>query len=248
MNAITEIKSTRDYSLFKPLPNNVNRDLSQSHKNKVKRSLEEKQLIVPILVNENMEIIDGQHRYEACVLLELPIYFYQIDGYGIKEVRLINSTNKIWGPEDHIRSRARDGDEMYEQIESFMDDYSYGASTAMGLLTRKSGFSEMRNDTLKLVDRDFRSARVIADKMKRVAEIVGSGFHESHFALGFCDFLAVDNLDFDAFIKRIRKSSTKIRSELAEGASRKGFKIAILRAYNYNLPEDKKRSYPDFGE
>ena len=128
-----------------------------------------------------------------------------------------------------------------------MEEFDFGSSTAMGILTLKSGFADMKNDTLEISDQSFRRAYATALKLKTISKLVGEGFHESHFALGFCDMLTVDGFDFDAFVKRLKKSNTKLREELANGASRKGFKLAILRAYNHGLAEQNKVSYPEYG-
>ena len=42
----------------------------------------EKLLMCPIIVNENYEIIDGQHRYSASKELGLPIRYIVGEGYG----------------------------------------------------------------------------------------------------------------------------------------------------------------------
>ena len=59
-----------DYSQFKYLGGN--RDIT--HSKKLLESITQNGYFnVPILVNENMEIIDGQGRFEALKMLGLPI-------------------------------------------------------------------------------------------------------------------------------------------------------------------------------
>jgi ParB-like chromosome segregation protein Spo0J len=66
---------TTDYKLFKI--NKLNRIVQTGHIEKLKKSIEKVGYLKynPIIVNEDMEIIDGQHRYFACVKLNLPIYY-----------------------------------------------------------------------------------------------------------------------------------------------------------------------------
>ena len=63
---------TYDYSLFKFIDCNRN----VSHIKKLKESIESIDLTMhyPIIVNDNMEIVDGQPRFEVCKLIGKPIY------------------------------------------------------------------------------------------------------------------------------------------------------------------------------
>lgn len=59
MKQITTIYETYDYSLFNLIGGN--RLINVLNYKKLMKSIDEKQLLIPILVNEKMEIIDGQH-------------------------------------------------------------------------------------------------------------------------------------------------------------------------------------------
>ena len=67
---VTEIRKTNNYPMFKNMIGN--REIKDKNYKKLIRSMSEKQLIIPILVNEKLEIIDGQHRFNACKTLQLP--------------------------------------------------------------------------------------------------------------------------------------------------------------------------------
>lgn len=58
-----QVYEEKDYSKFKRLENN--RDVTESRKEKLKASIASGEILNPIIVNEKMEIIDGQGRYEA---------------------------------------------------------------------------------------------------------------------------------------------------------------------------------------
>jgi ParB-like chromosome segregation protein Spo0J len=67
---IEKIFETRDYGMFKRLKGN--RDITTNRVAIIKASIENIGYISnPIICNENMEIIDGQGRYEACKELEI---------------------------------------------------------------------------------------------------------------------------------------------------------------------------------
>ena len=82
--AAMQVYQSVNYAQFQPIDGN--RTILQHHLKRLKKSMEENFLISPILVNEKMEIIDGQHRFEAAKSLGLPIYFFIVQGYGLSEV------------------------------------------------------------------------------------------------------------------------------------------------------------------
>ena len=45
--------------------------------------MKKKYLVSPILVNEKMEVIDGQHRLQAQKELNLPTYYIKNKGYDL---------------------------------------------------------------------------------------------------------------------------------------------------------------------
>jgi len=73
-----KILITYDYEIFKRMRGN--RILNNSHVKNLVKSMKEKYLPQPILVNKDMEIIDGQHRFAAAEELNLPIHYLIIDG------------------------------------------------------------------------------------------------------------------------------------------------------------------------
>ena len=73
MEVYTSVMKTTNYDMFKFMEGN--RQTNSSNLNQIIESMKEKQLIIPITVNEKFEIIDGQHRFKACKYLGLPVYF-----------------------------------------------------------------------------------------------------------------------------------------------------------------------------
>ena len=96
------VQSTRDYGSIKRIGGN--RLVNPRNVEVIKASMAEKHLIVPAILNENMEIIDGQHRFEACVELGFPFYFIVVDGYNLKDVQRINANMKNWNKQDFLDS------------------------------------------------------------------------------------------------------------------------------------------------
>mgnify|MGYP003676458481 CR=1 FL=1 len=67
------LKSTKSYSIFNSIIGN--RNLDSKNLKRIKESINEIGLQMPILVNQNKSIIDGQHRLQAAKELEIPITY-----------------------------------------------------------------------------------------------------------------------------------------------------------------------------
>lgn len=77
------VQQTQEYDKFSLL--SANRDISKGHVQSLKASIEKLGNItekVPIIVNQNLEIIDGQHRFQALKELGLPVFYIVADGMG----------------------------------------------------------------------------------------------------------------------------------------------------------------------
>ena len=101
-----EIKVTRDYSLFKKLDGN--RDVRK--KNALVKSIKEFDLTMysPIIVSDDFRIVDGQHRFEACKELNLPIYFIVMPTENAEKAMIIlNKCQSQWRNEEFFQYNVK---------------------------------------------------------------------------------------------------------------------------------------------
>ena len=68
-----QVQTSSDYAKFKTLIGN--RKPNELHIKRLISSFKERYLFSPILVNEKMQIIDGQHRFLSAKELNLPINY-----------------------------------------------------------------------------------------------------------------------------------------------------------------------------
>lgn len=107
-----KIQSTFKYELFQFVDGN--RDID--HEDRIEKSIRESGLLIqPVLVNQNMQIIEGQNRYQACRNLGLPIYYVIQEDIGLEEVKSLNSASKNWTTKNYIHSFAA-GDKKIDYI------------------------------------------------------------------------------------------------------------------------------------
>jgi hypothetical protein len=128
------VYKTHHYDAFRPLVGN--RDKDNAHIRRLMLAFEKAYLISPIIVNEKMEIIDGQHRYDAAKTSGLPVYFILIEGYSLKEVQLLNTNSSNWDKKDYLESFSEIGKENYQIMKKFKEDFpEFGISVHIMLLT-----------------------------------------------------------------------------------------------------------------
>lgn len=151
---VVEIYATTDYGLFRRLKGN--RDVTNKRVAIIKESIAQVGYISnPIIVNERMEIIDGQGRAEALRQLGLPIEYRIVSGLGIVECRAMNLKPTGWSINDFVKSYAEYGNESYIRLKEIADKYNFGYTLVYSLCknTTNSGRAvqgDIREGTFKL--------------------------------------------------------------------------------------------------
>lgn len=106
------IYSTTDYDMFKTLDGN--RIVLESRVKKVIASINTHgYLKIPIMVNDDMEVVDGQARLEACKRLKLPVYYIIGGKIGLSDCIVMNTSITKWSKFDYIKSYADTGNLNY---------------------------------------------------------------------------------------------------------------------------------------
>lgn len=142
-----QVRETSDYSIFQK--SLVNRQIDESLIKKLTKSINEKNLLSwrPILVDQNLQVIDGQHRLQVAKKLGVPIY-YQMKECDDKEfidaIFLVNN-QKPWKINDYHNFYLKQGHEEYEKLEKFCKET--GLSLVNSLILIQNCFSAIRSST-----------------------------------------------------------------------------------------------------
>lgn len=99
-----QIETTLDYDKFRTVEGNREVDTPHVRQLAEEIALNDLTPYFPVLINQDWEIIDGQHRFEVCRTLTLPIYYLQVPGLDLKSVQRINTSSKRWNLRDYIQS------------------------------------------------------------------------------------------------------------------------------------------------
>lgn len=101
---LNQIQHTKNYEKFKIL--DTNRQINNTHLNKLILSMEKNYIPTPAIVDKDMYIRDGQHRFMACKTLDIP-FAYIITDIDDKDMINLNQYQKSWTANDYINYYAR---------------------------------------------------------------------------------------------------------------------------------------------
>jgi hypothetical protein len=171
------VYSTNDYRMFKLL--GANRPTVDSHVNSIIKSIEKNGSWLqdePIIVNESMEVIDGQHRLAAHKQLDLPIYYQVAEGLGIERAHAMNRSRRNWTILDWAHSYANNGNINYVRYLKLLEDNDqFSAAAVISACSDKPLAStltkEFRTGELSLTEADYVVAQQRLDNLAELAEI-----------------------------------------------------------------------------
>lgn len=88
----------------------------------------------PILVNEQMFVIDGQHRLEACKILKLPVYYVMVEKISLLQIAELNDCASKWKTTDFFNCFIETGNDDYVTLQKFCNKHGLAVSIAAALL------------------------------------------------------------------------------------------------------------------
>jgi hypothetical protein len=154
-----KIEKTISYGKFKQLEGN--RPINKGLLNAIRESINNDGnylMYNPIIVNEKMEIIDGQHRLEAARLEAADIYYIMATGMRIRQAQVLNSRKRQWSSNDFLQSYLVEGKRDYETLKVLMDEYKFSVAICVKYLAKnnhQSAMKKFRDGKFEVVDRDW---------------------------------------------------------------------------------------------
>lgn len=84
-----------------------------------------------IIVNENMTVIDGQHRLTACKQVGLPVEYIIKEGLNEDDIVRMNTVQRPWKLINYIEAYANEGKEEYIKLLNLINTKDYYQSVAV---------------------------------------------------------------------------------------------------------------------
>ena len=235
------VYTTNDYSIFKRLPGN--RDIPESRISKIVESVQSIGWVHnPIIVNEKMEVIDGQGRLTALQRLKMPVEYVVAPGAGNKECIYMNMNMVNWKLPDFVKSYAEQGNENYQRLLSLMERYANGnlniISTALYRIS-KAKLRDIKEGTLQLTEEQYKAAiprleyiKPLLDKLDP-KKLPGSIIMLMQTLVYYYDYEEVDK-------ERLLYSVEKYIYNASPWVNNIDCEKEIENAYNYGLGLEKK--------
>lgn len=229
MNKLTgfTLKLTDEYDMFELM--DANRSIDLSHVRTLKDSMKEHGVLInPILVNNDMQVVDGQNRLEACRQLGEPIYYLIVGNYGIKEVQALNLNQKNWTQQDYAESFAEMGYEHYQRLLNFCEEYDeFGLGSCIKLLQNSTAAKNISQKRARITDSDeyynqkqvfeegtwkitdYEKAEKWANNLRTIGKYY-SGYKRSAFVSSMISLLNKPQFDIDEFLRKLSYQSNAL--------------------------------------
>lgn len=241
---VNQVFKTYDLSIFKDIKGN--RIPNLQHVKRISESIKVYGMKCnPILVNEKMQIIDGQHRLLAAKEVQTYVYYIIINGYSLSEVHTLNLNQKNWTKRDYMNAYANMGVESYVKLKRFTEKNS--EFTLVDCIAMCSNVSygnygtpnKFRSDgnTVEIkeifnegtwVGKDFDLAQDNANRLKMIQPYY-SNYSKTTFVGCMLSLLKNNNFSFIQFINKLKIQPTA----LVDCRTRDQYRTLIEDIYNY---------------
>lgn len=223
------VHTTKDYFLFKPIDGN--RNVNKLHVSRLKKSMLKNYLFTVMIVNENYEIIDGQHRFAVIKDLGLPLHYVKCEGYGLNEVHILNENSKNWSADDFLAGYC-DLDKIdYKIYRRFKEKYRFGHNECMAMLTGANGgggsaYELFRSGKFKVTHLD--EATEEAEMIWQLKDLY-DGFRRRSFVYAMLQLFDKENFEFSEFLQKVKNQP----SVLTDCSTSDQYIALIEEIYNY---------------
>lgn len=235
---IGNVYEESDYSVFKRLPDN--RDVLSDRVNKLIASMTERYICNPIIVNEHMEVIDGQGRFEARKEMNVPIHYIIVPGANSDDCRRMNKYNTKWTGLDFAKSYAKKGVSAYVlilktcelthlSISSVLRLSNHSGSATGANFSRDLAMSKFEKGLMDYTEKDVETVQRIAKMSNEILEALAfTGRVNESFRTAVKIITETDDYDHNRMLRNCKAS----RSSYAQMSKLKDQLVEFERIYN----------------
>lgn len=249
-DAICMVYRTHNYDLFKIMDDN--RDLNLLHVKRLIQSFQDQHLVCPIIVNEKMQVIDGQHRLQASKETGLPVYYIVLPGYTIKQVQILNTNQKNWNRMDFLQMYCEQGKQAYIELRDFMREFpDFGINAAMSLIKLTSSSTHQGQiDGKKVHMKDFEEGKlkipnitksyVIARKVLDFKPFYKE-YHRPGFVSALIPLFSSRVYNHKEMLHKLKNAPAEL--QLRDSKKIVGYRMQLEDIYNYKRQKENKVSF-----
>jgi len=228
---------TEDYDQFVTLKGN--RNVKELHVKRLMKQMTENGNMIdqfPIVINEKMEVVDGQHRLEALRRLKWPVVYEVKEGLTVDAVRVINSGHQNWTWYDYAVSFAELGNENYQRFLNLYKHFGFNYSVLLyysdSTINKRSG-SHFYTGEFKLNDQ-----KKAFDLLEQYRQVADAAEHDTReFAYAMKDVMQSASYDHKRMVDKMNKYG---HMKLKPLRAKTDYLRMIEEIYNTYVGEDQK--------
>jgi len=227
-----------------------NRSIDKKHVAMLTISIRRYGQLMPIVVNENLQVIEGQHRLEACRELGLPVAYIISVKSSSKDVAVMNNSQKSWKNKDFLKhfSHSNHGNcTTYRKIAKFFKVYPLPFSIGILLLAGRNpdpsiGNSRgpmpaFRDGTFKISD--YETAEIKAAQLVKMKSFIPQLIRISKFCAAFLKVSTHNNFSISTCYSQMKKYNIRF----GHPGNLEEWTEQFKEVYNYRLSKSKKLSF-----
>ncbi len=229
-----KIYFTREYNQFKILKGN--RTLNEKKIGKIINEINSGFNMLPycpIIVDTEMNIIDGQHRFEVAKRIDSNIFYTIADKTSLYHIAKLNTNTERWSSKDFINCYSELGIEDYKTLDSFLRKYGMPKTASINLLEKGSP-NQSHNDNCieRFESGNFRVQ--FLEKAEDLAKLIYrfktyKGFLTTDFILTIYHLSKNGKCDMEDLIRLF----LIYKEPLEHAQGMKQIKVALEQIYNY---------------
>jgi hypothetical protein len=210
VEALHKIYLTRDFKRFKNILGN--RILNQAKIKRIAADIKAGCNMLPwcpIIVDEKMNVIDGQHRLAVAKAMNENIYYTIREQATLHEIARMNSNTERWKGSDFIHCYSSQGNAHYNGLKDFISQYHFPLGVAITLLSAgKIGQGGLTTEKEQFEKGQFKISHL--PEATRLAEQVNKfKVHPAHNSRGFITAIQLlmngQLCNFDHLLKKFEK-------------------------------------------
>lgn len=240
---MTQTLQTRDYSIFKKLDSN--REIYKPNLKKIINSMSMVNLLPfkPILVDEQMRVVDGQHRLRAAEELGLEVYYQINKSSSSRDIILMNANQKAWCKDDYLNFYANEGNRDYIMMKGYCERKSISVADFIKLI---KGYRAVKDKLFQEGNMKFpepskiEEINLILERIKEIQDVIKQYFlisennfiHSKKLKSALQLILDNPNIDYDLFLKKLVNKMESLRPCVSVPS----YYMMLVSIYNYRNP------------
>lgn len=223
---INVVNVTTDYSIFKFSKFNRNVILTKQYIDEAKNGF-----FSPIIVNENMVVIDGQHRLAASEKLGLPVEYIIKNGLDEKDIVRLNTVSRKWSITNFIEAFANDGKTEYQKLLDLIKEYGSPTVTTI-VATNMLNLGKVGNSIKSggFVFYNYSEAEKFLIQLREFSKHLGKRASKE-ISIALWELYKVQGFDVDRLIRKVIETGSDENLKLKTFSRNEAIKT-LLDVYN----------------